>query len=304
MVEPEIPVSEHTEKRVVDCDSHIRESSEEIHPYMEGEARRIVKHNNPIPKDGWDRRVGGRLAKHTIEDTADKLETMDAFGVDMGILFPTSCLFHGLIPDPDVAVPYARVQRFPAERVHGGERPARRGDPGPRPAAGRGSRGDRPAGGRGQLRRCVSPAHGAGTGARRRPVRPNLRGRGATRAPRHDARRRDDASRVPPTDGLLPQVPRGSLNQLLRPADGAGHEHPLPRRPGEVPRPHVRHQAGFSWIPFLYRFDKEFIGRQEEAPLLERYPSEYFKEHFYVTTQPLEEIGRDGVDHLVEFAGG
>ncbi|MFP9191409.1 amidohydrolase family protein [Natrialbaceae archaeon A-CW1-1] len=51
----------------------------------------------------------------------------------------------------------------------------------------------------------------------------------------------------------------------------------------------VFQEAGLGWAPYLaYRYDNEYSGLREDAPLLKKTPSEYVKEHCYVTTQPLE----------------
>lgn len=48
-------------------------------------------------------------------------------------------------------------------------------------------------------------------------------------------------------------------------------------------------ESGLTWVPFLMqRLDNEYMMRTSEAPLLRKKPSDYLRENFYYTTQPLE----------------
>jgi len=48
-------------------------------------------------------------------------------------------------------------------------------------------------------------------------------------------------------------------------------------------------ESGLAWIPFMMqRLDNEYLMRTSEAPLLKKKPSEYMRENFYYTTQPME----------------
>lgn len=56
-------------------------------------------------------------------------------------------------------------------------------------------------------------------------------------------------------------------------------------------------EAGFTWIgPFLWRFDKEWRNLRRLVPWVRRAPSEYLREHFRFTIQPLDAPARD--DHF------
>lgn len=49
-------------------------------------------------------------------------------------------------------------------------------------------------------------------------------------------------------------------------------------------------ESGLAWVPFMMqRLDNEYMMRTSEAPLLKKKPSEYMRENFYYTTQPMED---------------
>jgi predicted TIM-barrel fold metal-dependent hydrolase len=49
-------------------------------------------------------------------------------------------------------------------------------------------------------------------------------------------------------------------------------------------------EGGFGWLPSLmWRMDKHWARLRDEVPHLTRPPSEYVREHMWVTTQPVEE---------------
>jgi predicted TIM-barrel fold metal-dependent hydrolase len=49
-------------------------------------------------------------------------------------------------------------------------------------------------------------------------------------------------------------------------------------------------EGGFAWLPALmWRMDRSWQLLRAEIPDLQRRPSEYVREHFWITTQPIEE---------------
>lgn len=68
----------------------------------------------------------------------------------------------------------------------------------------------------------------------------------------------------------------------------------------------VFQEAGVGWIPyFMRRYDQEYSEKRQDAPLLEKRPSEYIRESFYFTSQPFE--GADDpsyITNMVRLFGG
>jgi predicted TIM-barrel fold metal-dependent hydrolase len=64
-------------------------------------------------------------------------------------------------------------------------------------------------------------------------------------------------------------------------------------------------EAGIFYVPALmYRMDQEYLRNPDDAPLLDKLPSEYMKE-FYYGTQPLEQPPKEEyVEYVVEMLGG
>ena len=58
-------------------------------------------------------------------------------------------------------------------------------------------------------------------------------------------------------------------------------------------------ESGFGWLPALgWRLDKHWKRLKDEVPHLKRAPSEYIREHFWVTTQPMEEA--EQAEHVID----
>ncbi|CAN7443017.1 amidohydrolase family protein [Paenibacillus sp. LjRoot56] len=59
-------------------------------------------------------------------------------------------------------------------------------------------------------------------------------------------------------------------------------------------------EGGIAWLPHLmWRMDKNYKALRDTTPWLTKLPSEYIREHVYVTTQPIEEP--DAPEHLVHI---
>ena len=58
-------------------------------------------------------------------------------------------------------------------------------------------------------------------------------------------------------------------------------------------------ESGFGWLPALgWRLDKHWARMRDEVPHVKRPPSEYIREHFWVSTQPMEEA--EEPDHVLD----
>jgi predicted TIM-barrel fold metal-dependent hydrolase len=61
-------------------------------------------------------------------------------------------------------------------------------------------------------------------------------------------------------------------------------------------------ESGLAWIPFLMqRLDDQFLMRPSEAPMLKQLPSEYMREHCWYTTQPMETTNMKALQLTLEM---
>ena len=61
-------------------------------------------------------------------------------------------------------------------------------------------------------------------------------------------------------------------------------------------------ESGFTWLaPHMWRFDKEWKNLRRLVPWVRRAPSEYIREHFRLTVQPLD--GPTSTKQLLEVVG-
>jgi uncharacterized protein len=59
-------------------------------------------------------------------------------------------------------------------------------------------------------------------------------------------------------------------------------------------------ESGFGWLPALgWRLDRNWKRLRDEVPHVRRAPSEYIREHLWVTTQPMEET--ETPEHLIDL---
>jgi predicted TIM-barrel fold metal-dependent hydrolase len=68
----------------------------------------------------------------------------------------------------------------------------------------------------------------------------------------------------------------------------------------------VIQESGIGWIPyFMHRYDNEYGKKSNDAPLLDRRPSDYIREQFYFTSQPTEGIDNpEYLCHTIRAFGG
>jgi predicted TIM-barrel fold metal-dependent hydrolase len=61
-------------------------------------------------------------------------------------------------------------------------------------------------------------------------------------------------------------------------------------------------EAGFAWLPSLgWRLDKNWKRLKDEVPQLRQAPSEYIRQNFWFSTQPMEEA--EDPEHLIDVMG-
>jgi hypothetical protein len=59
-------------------------------------------------------------------------------------------------------------------------------------------------------------------------------------------------------------------------------------------------ECGFGWLPALgWRLDKLWHRMRDEVAHVKRPPSDYIREHFWISTQPMEEPEKP--DHLIDI---
>jgi len=301
---PETPI--HIPEEVIDCDAHIRETVEDLLPYVDdAEAKSYVESEYfEYPSDGWDRSAGGRAGYATVRGPEQEAEVMEQLSLDTAIISPTKNLYHGLLHNRDVAVELARAyNRYildvwldDSERFKSGVFvPVQDPEVGAEEIEKYGDEEDMV---------CVYL----------NPVGPEKALGDERFDPIYEAAAKYDlpialhgAATTHPTFPL-------QTNYFHKFLEVHAISHPFQQMaqitsllcrgvPAKYPGLNfISMEAGLGWIPYIYRIDKEFLARRNEAPLLEKLPSEYFTDQFYVISQPLEET--TNVEYLVELAGG
>lgn len=63
------------------------------------------------------------------------------------------------------------------------------------------------------------------------------------------------------------------------------------------------YEGGVAWLPHIsWRFDKNWKAQHGEVPWVVRPPSEYIREHVYLSTYPLEALPTGQLAQLIEMA--
>lgn len=287
---------------VVDADAHLSERAEQLVPYLDepyaslfGASETGANVATPsYPKDELFRSLGGKVQWAEVKDAQAEREAMDRFGIDYVLLTPTLNLYLPIFSDDRFAHALAKayndfvIAEFLDDGPDGFKAAATVSPLKPDRAAEEIDRvADHP---------DVVAALVGSTG-----VFPPL---GDTRYdPIYDAL----------SDHGLPLVLHGATGSFIsaHPFIKRGLKsywelhvvsHPFsqmiqltsligqgfPERYPDVDV--VMQEAGVGWIPYtMYRMDNEYGKRRSEVPLLEKKPSEYIKEQWYFTSQPMAE---------------
>jgi predicted TIM-barrel fold metal-dependent hydrolase len=300
--------AEPVEEEVIDCDAHIREELDDLIPYMdEGEEKRYAESEYfGYPSDGWDRSAGGRSGYASVEGPEDEREVMERFGLDTAVITPTRNLYHGLIGNRDVANELCRAYNrylmdtwLSASDLFKGTVLVPVQDP--------------------EVGAEEIDKYGAEddvVGVFLNPVGPEKALGDQRYEPVYEAAERHDLTvaihGAATTHSTFPL----QTNYFHKFLEVHSISHPFQQMaqitsiicrgiPERFDLRFVSMEAGLGWVPYIYRLDKEFLARPNEAPDLDRLPSEIWADDFWVVSQPMEETIPDGcIDAMAELAGG
>ena len=294
---------------VVDADAHLSERAEQLVPYLDEPYASLFGAGDDganvatpsYPKDELFRSLGGKVQWQEVADAEAEMEAMERFGIDYVLLTPTLNLYLPIFSDERFAHALAKayndfvVAEFLEEGPEGFKACVTLSPLAPHKAAEEVHRlGDHP---------DVVAALIGSTG-----VFPPLGDRRYD--PIYDALEEHDLPLVlhGATGSFVsahPFIKRGlktywelhvvahPFSQMIQMTSLVGQG--FPERYPDIPV--VFQEAGIGWIPYtMYRMDNEYGKRRSEVPLLERKPSEYVKEQFYFTSQPMAEP--DETQHL------
>jgi uncharacterized protein len=93
--------------QIIDADGHIVEREQDIRPRLAEPHNR--RRGALLPFDGMDTSMGGRLGGLETVDLPTRLRDMDAEGIDISVLFPTSSFNLSQVVERDYAAAYARA---------------------------------------------------------------------------------------------------------------------------------------------------------------------------------------------------
>ncbi|ESS06551.1 MAG: putative metal-dependent hydrolase [uncultured archaeon A07HB70] len=303
--------------RVVDCDAHVTEHQSDLLPYLEGPMASALRTDvddsygyisSFYPSAGFLTPVNtGKADATSVKTPADVREGMDLLDTDTVVLTPTQNLYLGCVQHPELAAALGRAYNAwlldtlvdPSAGRYGAcvvapQRPAEA-------AAEIDDRADEPG-----VCAVFLPSGG---------VNPPL-----------GKRQYDPIYEAAERAGLPVMMHNAAGTMLLSfPNLFQGFDRYLSSHAPVHAMQHMTHlssmlttgvperfdvdfvvqEAGIGWVPYFERrFDHEYRAKREDAPILEKLPSEYLRDQFYFTSQPVEGTGDpDYVASMVELMG-
>ena len=292
---------------VVDADAHVIETLDDLIPYVDDTgSKEILSHSNTPTMDVYSNQIptpGFIDRSYDIDDLNDKLAQMGEFGIDAGMLGPTTSLNIASVNNSNLAGALAHAYNSwildqwldESDAVNGSilvthHRPERSADE-------IDDRADEDA-----MRGVYFPGTGVVPPLGHERYEPIFEA-----AERHDLPLLSHASI---SAGHCAFPVQSQWNETY--AEEHALVHPFTQMWNittllfrGVPERHpdltfVFQEAGIGWIPFLmWRLDDHYLQFGDEIPYLNKLPSEYIRDQFYFTTQPLGHTARNGA-HLAQ----